>query len=155
VKILVITISDRASRGEYEDRSGERIREILREEFTGSFINKIVVPDEKDEIWGALEKGKEYDCVITTGGTGIGPRDITPEVTLEFIEKELPGIAEVLRQESYKETPQAMLSRGVAGLFGKTIIVNFPGSLKAVDLCTRLILPIIPHAKKMLLGEGH
>ena len=155
MKILVITISDRAYRGEYEDKSGERIRSILQEKLHDTFVAKMIVPDERKEILEALKKGLEYDFVITTGGTGIGPRDITPEITKEIIEKELPGVAEILRQESYKETPQAMLSRGIAGVCKSTVIVNFPGSLKAVDLCTKLIIPIIPHSIKMLRGEGH
>ena len=155
MRILVITISDRAYKGIYEDKSGEIIKEMLQSAFKDVVVDKIVVPDEREKIEEALRQGLAYDFVLTNGGTGIGPRDITPDVTRNFIEKELPGIAEILRNESYKETPQAMLSRGIAGLRGKTIIVNFPGSKKAVTLCTKIIIPMMEHAFRMLRGEGH
>ena len=88
-------------------------------------------------------------------GTGISPRDVTPEATRRFCERELPGIAEMLRARSYEETPMAVLSRGCAGLKGRTIVVNFPGSLKAASLCVRLLIPVMEHALSMLRGEGH
>ena len=97
----------------------------------------------------------EVDYIITTRGTGISPRDITPEVTTEYCDRELPGIAEILRAESYLETRNAMLSRGFAGLKGNTFIINFPGSLKAVRLCTRVLIPIMDHSLKMLRGGDH
>lgn len=153
--VCVITISDRASRGQYEDLSGPEIVSILREAFAGSEIRREVVPDEVQAINEAFERHTDADFILTTGGTGISSRDITPEATLSYCERELPGIAEALRAESYRETPMAVLSRGVAGIRGNTIIVNFPGSVKAVRLCARVLIPIMEHALSMLRGEGH
>ncbi|MFC1582118.1 molybdenum cofactor biosynthesis protein B [Planctomycetota bacterium] len=155
LKTAVITISDRASDGRYEDQSGPEIRAILKEAFPDITLDGCIVPDDADAIRGALKQFADCDWIITTGGTGIGPRDITPDITAGYCDHLLPGIAEILRSESYKETPQAMLSRGTAGIRGQTLIVNMPGSLKAVRLCTRLLLPIMPHALDMLKGEGH
>ena len=153
--VSVITISDRASRGEYPDRSGPEIMAILREAFPEARIHAEVVPDEAGSITAAFENHRRSDFILTTGGTGISERDVTPETTRSYCEKELPGIAEALRAESYKETPTAVLSRGVAGMKGSTIIVNFPGSVKAVRLCTRVLIPVMEHALSMLRGEGH
>jgi len=162
MKVAVITISDRASQGIYEDLSGQTIQSILKENLTPSCnqssnieITRIIVPDEKEQILGAFEKSKSADFIITTGGTGISERDITPEVTKQYCDRELPGIAETLRAESYRETLNAMLSRGYAGIKNKTIIVNFPGSVKAVTLCTKILIPIMDHSIKMLHNEGH
>lgn len=153
--VSVITISDRASRGEYEDRSGPEIVAILRVAFPALGIETDVVPDEAEAIRQALDRHRKADFILTTGGTGISPRDTTPEVTRQFCDRELPGIAEMLRAESYRETPTAVLSRGYAGMSGSTIVVNFPGSVKAVRLCTRVLVPVMEHALKMLRGEGH
>ncbi|OQX70448.1 MAG: molybdenum cofactor biosynthesis protein [Candidatus Cloacimonas sp. 4484_275] len=155
MKVTVITISDRASKGIYEDLSGPKIEEILKEKISVIQIERIIVPDEKEEIKKALEKSLGSDFIITTGGTGISERDVTPEVTAEFCDKELPGIAELLRYESYRETPMAMLSRGYAGIKNKTIVVNFPGSVKAVSLSTKVLTRIMEHSLKMMRGEGH
>jgi len=154
MKVTVITISDRASRGVYEDLSGPKIVEILKEQIENVKIERIVVPDEKSEILKALQNANA-DFMITTGGTGISERDVTPEICAEYCDKDLPGIAEILRVESYKETPMAMLSRGYAGMKNQTIIVNFPGSVKAVILCTKVVIPMMKHAVKMFKGEGH
>ena len=156
MRVAVITISDRASRGEYEDLSGPEIEKILRE-FLGEplEVERVIVPDEAAAIIEALDGFQDADAIITTGGTGIGPRDITPEVSRTWCDKEVAGIAEVLRFESYKETPHAMLSRGFAGIRGKTLLVNFPGSVKAVRLCTRVLVPALKHAPGMILGGGH
>jgi molybdopterin adenylyltransferase len=155
VTVCVITISDRASRGQYKDLSGPEIVSILREAFAGSEIRREIVPDEVQAINEAFEAHTDADFILTTGGTGISSRDVTPEATRSYCERELPGIAEALRAESYRETPTAVLSRGVAGIRGNTIIVNFPGSVKAVRLCTRVLIPIMEHALGMLRGEGH
>lgn len=160
MKVHVITVSDRASKGIYEDLSGPEIQRILKEFFGDDLECRIdVVPDEETEIRKALDHALagEYpaDAVLTTGGTGIGPRDITPDVSRRWCEKELPGISEMLRFESYKETSSAVLSRGYAGLKGNTLLVNFPGSVKAVKLCTELMLPVLSHAPAMLAGGGH
>ncbi|TFG60324.1 MAG: MogA/MoaB family molybdenum cofactor biosynthesis protein [Spirochaetales bacterium] len=155
MKVKVITISDRASRGVYADESGPEIARIIREAYPDAEISITVVPDERTRILAAFEDSADAGFIITTGGTGIGPRDITPEATREWCRMELPGIAETLRAESYRETPQAMLSRGTAGLKGNTIVINFPGSVKAVRLCAKTVLPILGHAGEMLSGGGH
>lgn len=155
MKVTVLTLSDRASRGEYEDLSGPEIEKILLESYPDCKINRLIIPDERDPLEDALNQALGSDYIITTGGTGISPRDITPDICRNFCDKELPGISEILRSESYKETPQAMLSRGYSGLKDQTIIVNFPGSVKAVRLCTRVLIPIMNHSGKMLRGEGH
>ena len=153
--VTVITISDRASRGEYPDRSGPEIVSILRRAFAEVEIAAEVVPDEAEAILAAFRRHRGADFILTTGGTGISERDVTPEVTRGYCQRELPGIAEILRAESYRETPTAVLSRGYAGLKGSTVIVNFPGSVKAVRLCTRVLIPVMEHALEMLRGQGH
>ncbi len=155
MKVTVITISDRAAKGIYEDLSGPAIEKIIQENISDAEISRIIVPDEKDEILKALHGADSADFILTTGGTGLSPRDITPEICEEYCDKSLPGIAEILRSESYKETPHAMLSRGYAGIKGKTVIVNFPGSVKAVTLCTRILLKVMGHTIKMINNEGH
>jgi len=155
ISITILTVSDRASRGEYEDLSGPEIEKILSDTGKDLAIRRIIVPDEEKSILTALEENLESDYILTTGGTGVSPRDITPDVCRELCDKDLPGIAELLRRESWKETPNALLSRGYAGVKGNTIIINFPGSVKAVRLCTRLITPILEHGVAMLAGGGH
>jgi molybdopterin adenylyltransferase len=155
VTVSVITISDRASRGEYPDSSGPEIVAILREAFPEVQVATEVVPDEAMAIVAAFQRHRQADFILTTGGTGVSERDVTPEATRGYCQRELPGIADVLRAESYKQTPTAVLSRGVAGIRGSTIIVNFPGSVKAVRLCTRVLVPVMEHALSMLRGEGH
>ena len=148
MKVTVITISDRAAEGTYEDLSGPEIESILKDSFPGVQVNREIVPDQRKNILAAFAShlSAEVDYIITTGGTGISPRDITPEVTAEYCDRELPGIAEILRAESYRETRNAMLSRSFAGLKGNTFIINFPGSLNAVRLCTKLLIPVMEHA---------
>jgi molybdopterin adenylyltransferase len=155
VQVAVITVSDRASRGEYADLSGPAIEKELCERFPGVQVTRTVVPDEPPSILAALEASAGSDFILTTGGTGISPRDVTPEVTRGFCDKEIPGIAEALRAQSYTEAPAAMLSRGFAGMRGSCVVVNFPGSLKAVGLCLKVLAPVMEHAMKMLRGEGH
>lgn len=155
MKVTVITISDRASQGVYEDLSGPVIEKILKENIENIEVCRIIVPDEKNEVLNALKNAASSDFILTTGGTGLSKRDITPEICEEYCDKSLPGISEILRSESYKETPQAMLSRGYAGIKDKTVIVNFPGSVKAVTLCTKVLLPVMDHAIKMINNEGH
>lgn len=155
MKVTVITISDRASKGIYEDLSGPAIEKIIKEAIADAEVLRVIVPDEKDEILRALKGAASSDFILTTGGTGLSSRDVTPEICEEYCDRCLPGIAETLRSESYKETPNAMLSRGYAGIKGKTVIVNFPGSVKAVTLCTKILLPAMAHAIKMINNEGH
>jgi len=155
VRVAVITISDRASSGVYEDLCGPEIERLIREHYPHCELKRDIVADEKSEIESVLKKYWGVDYIITTGGTGISPRDVTPEVTKEFCDRSLPGIAETLRRESYKETPFAVFSRGYAGIKGNTIVVNFPGSLKAVRLCTGILAPVMEHGIKMIRGEHH
>ncbi len=155
MKILVITISDRAFRGEYEDLSGPAVKEIFDEAISGVDVGIVVVPDEEDEIFRALESGLIGDAIITTGGTGLGPRDITPEVTERFCDRHVPGIAEMLRAESRKETPNAALSRGYSGMKDRTLVVNIPGSVRGASFCARLLVSLLTHAGGMISGEGH
>jgi molybdopterin adenylyltransferase len=155
LEIVVITVSDRAFRGEYEDLSGPKIREIILASDLPARVTLTVVPDEREAIHAAIMDNLDKDFIFTTGGTGISSRDITPEVTQEICEKSLPGIDEFLRRESFKETPFAVLSRGFSGMKAKTMIINLPGSVKAVTLCTNLMLPILAHAKKMVEGGKH
>jgi molybdopterin adenylyltransferase len=155
MKVAVITVSDRAASGEYEDRSGPEIEAGLRAQFPEVEISHRTVSDDAELIRAALEESAGADFILTTGGTGISPRDITPEITRSFCDKQIPGIAEALRAESLRETPSAMLSRAYAGMHGRTIVINFPGSVKAVRLCVRVIAPVMEHAMKMLRGEGH
>jgi molybdopterin adenylyltransferase len=155
MRVLVLTISDRASKGLYEDLSGPAIERVLTERLGDVEIQRCIVPDERRAILQALNEAQSVDLVITTGGTGLSPRDITPEVTTEYCDRSVPGIAEILRAESYRQTPNAMLSRGVAGMRGNTLIVNLPGSVAAAEFCTNLLAPVLSHALRMARGEGH
>ncbi len=155
MKVTVITISDRAFNKVYEDLSGKEIISILKDYDENIAINYVLVPDEKDMIFNALKENTDSNYILTTGGTGLSKRDVTPEVTEKFCEKELSGISETLRFESLKETKNAMLSRGYAGIKGQTIVINFPGSVKAVRLCTKVILPILKHGIMMINGKSH
>jgi molybdopterin adenylyltransferase len=155
VRVAVITISDRAARGEYADLSGPEIEREVRALYPAAEVSRAVVPDEPDQILAALEAALPADFILTSGGTGISPRDVTPEVTRRFCDKEIPGIAEALRAESRMDTASAMLSRGTAGLHGTSVVVNFPGSVKAVRRCVQVLGPVMGHALAMLRGEGH
>ncbi|MBN2874126.1 MAG: MogA/MoaB family molybdenum cofactor biosynthesis protein [Spirochaetales bacterium] len=155
MKVAVITVSDRASRGEYEDLSGPEMERVFRDLVPGVEVERAVVPDEADAIVAALGRFASCDWIFTTGGTGPAPRDVTPEATLAFVDRTAPGLAEFLRLESLKETPNAVFSRGVAGLRGATYVVNAPGSLKAARLCARVFSPLLEHGVAMTRGEGH
>jgi molybdenum cofactor synthesis domain-containing protein len=152
----ILTISDKGSTGERQDRSGEAIREVLSGADI-SIANYDVVPDEKELIveklveWADKDK---LDVVVTTGGTGLTPRDVTPEATLAAVDRIVPGFAEAMRAESLKKTPHAMLSRAVVGTRGRCLIVNLPGSSKAVRECLQVILPALPHAVETLKGQA-
>lgn len=153
--VAVVTISDRASRGEYQDLSGPEIEKEVLARYPSATVTRTVVPDEPDAILAELHARAGVDFILTTGGTGLSERDVTPEVTRRFCQKEIPGIAEVIRAQSYAETPAAMLSRGIAGLHGRTVVVNFPGSPRAVRLCMKVLGPVMEHAMRMIRGEGH
>lgn len=151
----VVTISDACSRGEREDTSGAALRELLAT--IADVTETRVIPDEREQIEATLRElaAAGIDLVLTTGGTGLGPRDVTPEATLAVVERLVPGLAEAMRQESLRKTPHAMLSRGVAGVVGRTLIVNMPGSPKAVRECFAVIVPVLPHAVHIMAGGGH
>ena len=154
--VSILTVSDKGSQGKREDKSGEAIREIFSQ-MNARVVDYAIVPDERDIIAKKLavwaDSGK-VDMVITTGGTGLAPRDVTPEATLDVVDRIAPGFAEVMRAESLKKTPHAMLSRAVAGIRKKTLIINLPGSPKAVRECLEAIMPALPHAVETLKGEA-
>jgi molybdopterin adenylyltransferase len=153
-RAAVLTVSDKGSRGEREDRSGQVLAELI-EEIGGIVLERRVVPDELHDIASALkELARSADLVVSTGGTGIGPRDVTPEATRSVIEKELPGISEIMRIKSVEVAPTAMLSRAVAGTLGRTLVVNLPGSPRAVRECFSFIKSALPHAMELLQGSG-
>lgn len=152
MRISVLTASDRCSRGETEDKSGPLISAILAEAETVCYR---CVPDDRGAIAAALTEmcdALHSDVVFTTGGTGFAPRDVTPEATKDVIEREVPGIPEAIRAESMKITPKAMLSRATAGIRGKTLIINLPGSPKAVRESLAVVIPVLDHALETLSG---
>lgn len=150
----IVCVSDRCSQGVCQDKSGPLIKELVSP--LGKTAEYILVPDEKEKIEEALIylcDEVKADVVLTTGGTGFAPRDITPEATKAIIEREAPGIAEAIRIKSLQITPKAMLSRAVSGIRGKSLIVNLPGSPKAVRESLEFILPVLPHAVEVLSGN--
>jgi molybdopterin adenylyltransferase len=155
VRIAVITVSDRASAGVYADRSGPAIVETLLATQPEALIETEIVPDGEDSVLAALERHPEADWILTTGGTGPAPRDRTPEATAAFCDRAMPGIAEYLRLRSLEETPNAVFSRGAAGMKGFQYVVNFPGSEKAARFCAAVLAPLLEHGVKMAHGEGH
>ncbi|HPD02371.1 MAG TPA: MogA/MoaB family molybdenum cofactor biosynthesis protein [Eubacteriales bacterium] len=151
----VITVSDKGYAGEREDLSGPAIRAIL-EKAGYKVLPAVIVPDEAEKITDALHKAAAAgaNLILTSGGTGFSPRDVTPEATASVIERPAPGIAEAIRANSMKYTDRAMLSRGIAGIVGKSLVVNLPGSPKAVKESLEFILPAIHHGLEILLGAS-
>jgi molybdenum cofactor synthesis domain-containing protein len=157
IKVAILTVSDSCAGGNREDISGQTINDILPEN-TFEVCEKKIVMDDYETIAETLKKFSDeqnVDLVLTNGGTGLGPRDVTPEATASVCKREVPGFGEVMRAEGLKKTPNAILSRSFAGIRGKTLIVNMPGSPKAVRESLEIILKVIPHAVKMMHGGGH
>lgn len=158
LKAVVITLSDRAYKGIYEDKSGDLILKWLKEELNFLEVEKFLIPDEEKFLKKIFENSlkKNVNLIITTGGTGFGKRDITPEVTEKFIKKKANGVSEYLRLKGLEETPFSSLSRGIAGSNGKTFIINLPGSVKAVKNNLKTLKEILPHIIDSILGiEEH
>ncbi|MCC3144200.1 molybdopterin adenylyltransferase [Halanaerobium sp. Z-7514] len=155
IKTAVLTISDKGSRGERDDLSGPVLAEMMLE-VGAEIVHREIIADEIEEIKSALIylcDHKNVDLILTTGGTGFAKRDITPEATLAVIEKESPGLTEKMRADTISITPKAALSRARAGIRKNTLIINFPGSPKAVRECLQSIIDIIPHGVEILTGE--
>ncbi len=156
LRVGILTVSDKGARGERADTSGEAIREMLASA-EATVEHYEVVPDEKEVIASRLRDwADEADLglIITNGGTGVSPRDVTPEATLSVVERVVPGMAEAMRQEGLKHTPMAMLSRAVVGVRGRTLIVNLPGSERGVRESLAHLLPVLSHAVEMVRGEA-
>ena len=155
IRAVVITVSDACSRGEREDTSGAALVQLLTK-LGAEIVETKILSDDLDPLVQTLidfAQRDDVNLIITTGGTGLGPRDNTPEATQQVIEREAPGIAEAIRLESLKATPMAMLSRGVCGVRSGTLIINVPGSPKAVRESFAVIAPIIPHALNLIAGR--
>ena len=151
----IITISDKAWQGQRSDKSGQAIRDSFSA-VDSQVVKYEVIPDELDVIAQKLAQWADegsVDVILTTGGTGLGPRDVTPEATLSVVDKVVPGFGEMMRDRTFSATPLSLLSRAVAGVRKKCLIINLPGSPKAVDECLEVILPAIPHAVEIIKGE--
>lgn len=155
MKVAVVTVSDRASRGEYEDKSGPEIVRVFSAAYPDAEIATSVVPDGVESLLEAFGRFADADWIVTTGGTGPAPRDLTPEATSRWIDRELPGIAEALRAKSLLETPFAVFSRGQAGMRGPQYVVNLPGSVKGARSGAEFLAPLLAHGADMAAGKGH
>ncbi len=153
IRAAIVTVSDRSARGERTDEAGPALERVLLK--AGFEVNeRVVVPDELEPLRSALRRlSTEVDVVLTTGGTGIGLRDITPDVTRSLLARELPGFGEAMRRASAASTPRAILSRATAGVCGRALVVNLPGSPAGAVECLEVVLPAIPHAVRLLSGE--
>jgi len=163
IRAAILTVSDSCALGKREDISGQAIEDMLpRDKF--QICEKRIVPDDRDAIANELVyfcDGAGFDLVFTAGGTGLGPRDVTPEATISVCERIVPGLGEVMRAQGFLNpkseirNPKSILSRGMAGIRKNTLVINLPGSPKAVRECLELIVDVLPHAVEMMLGGGH
>ncbi len=155
ISAVVITVSDACARGEREDLSGQALFDLLTE-CGASVVDRKIVSDDLDPLVDLLRQSaarSDVNLILTTGGTGLGPRDNTPEATRRIIEREAQGISEAMRVETLKQTPMAMISRGVSGVMSGTLIINFPGSPKAVRESFAVIKPVLSHAVDLIVGR--
>ncbi len=155
IRFGILTLSDRSARGERADASGPALAELIHAQ-GWSVARQEILPDDESAIRAALTEwadSGQVDIILTTGGTGFAPRDITPEATRAVIQRDAPGLAETMRAESLKKTPHAMLSRAVAGIRGRTLIVNLPGSPKGAVENLQTIMPVLPHAVQLLTDD--
>lgn len=156
ITVGILTISDAGFRGERVDESEPAIRKVVTEHLRAEVVDYAIVPDEREMIEETLIEWtdeRRIDLILTTGGTGFAPRDVTPEATSAIIERETPGLGEAMRAQGLEATPHAMLSRAVAGIRGKSLIINLPGSPKAVVESLNTILPALPHGLEILKEE--
>jgi molybdenum cofactor synthesis domain-containing protein len=157
IKVAILTVSDSCAQGKREDISGQTIKDILTKNGF-EICDKRIVADEHEAIAYELKyfsDEADVDVVFTTGGTGLGPRDVTPEATDSVCERTIPGLNEIIRARGWEKTKNAVLSRGMAGIRNKTLIINLPGSPKAVKESLEIISDLLPHAVDMILGHGH
>jgi molybdenum cofactor synthesis domain-containing protein len=166
MRVGILTVSDRSFRGEREDLGGPALTQAMREGWWATapegqrdveVSETAIVPDERDLIAAKLIEWSDLaqlDLILTTGGTGFAPRDVTPEATLDVVDRHAPGLAEVIRAEGLRVTPHAMLSRGAAGIRQRTLIVNLPGSPRGAVESLGVILPVLPHAVELLHGDA-
>jgi molybdopterin adenylyltransferase len=155
MRAAILTVSSSKARGEGDDESGARLAELVAELGLEIAVREVVADDQ----WRIVPRLRHFcdelrvDLVLTSGGTGFSPDDVTPEATREVIEREAPGIAEAMRAVSRDHTPNWMLSRGVAGIHGRTLIINFPGNPRSIGQCAEVLAPVLPHALALLAGE--
>jgi len=155
IKAVVITVSDRGARGQREDASGPAIARMLEAEGM-EIVGRRIIPDEKEIIRQMLLEwcnGGDADLILTTGGTGVSPRDVTPDATREVIDREIPGMAEAMRHQSAAVTPHAMISRALVGIRGRTLIINLPGSPKGAMENLSVLIPALTHAIEKIKGD--
>jgi len=157
IRVAILTVSDSCSQGQREDISGQTIKDMLPED-RFEICRKKIVADDHEKIVNELKHFSDkadIDVVFTTGGTGLGPRDVTPEATASVCERIVPGFGEIMRAEGLKKTKNAILSRGIAGICNRTIVINLPGSPRGVKESLEIILNVLPHAVDMMHGGGH
>ncbi|MCC6681661.1 MAG: MogA/MoaB family molybdenum cofactor biosynthesis protein [Phycisphaeraceae bacterium] len=157
IRVAILTVSDRCSRGEAVDTSGPALAELAQRQLDAQIVACACLPDERDQLAGQLRRwaldGPKPDLILTTGGTGLAPRDVTPEATLDVIERRHNGLMELIRRRCYEKTPRAYLSRGEAGTLGRTLVINLPGSRRGATESLEALLDVLPHAIETLRGQ--